>query len=204
MKPTSLYRFTALAVMSASLFLACKKGAEEAKPAASQPAENAATGPATDSAAADTSMTASEAVPPPSTAKSPKMDFSIPLEPISNPKLDFQAYRGKRLLIFYFGPTCSHCQDATPVVQAFAAGILAKGVETIAIANGRSNPKEIGEYISTYKVKLPVFWDPDRKFGEPYNVTALPTFYAVGKTGEVFRLDEYSGKASLDSLIANI
>jgi thiol-disulfide isomerase/thioredoxin len=180
-----------MAVAALSLFPGCKRGAEEAKPAASQPALAPSPKPA---AVVDTS----------STGSIPDMDYSIPLEPISDPKMDFRSYRGKRMLIFYFGPTCPHCQAATPTVVAFAAEIRAKGVETIAIANGRSEVQEINEYISKFKVNLPVFWDPDRKFGEPYKVTVLPTFYAVGKDGVVYGLDEYSGRASLDSLLARI
>jgi thiol-disulfide isomerase/thioredoxin len=200
MKPFSPRLAAIIAVMALTLFPGCKRGAEEAKPAASQPALVPSPGPA----ALDTSPGASQAADTSSTASIPDMDYSIPLEPISDPHLDFQAYRGKRILIFYFGPTCPHCQAATPTVKAFAAEIRAKGVETIAIANGRSDIQEINAYISQYKVNLPVFWDPDRKFGIPYRVTVLPTFYAVGKDGVVYGLDEYSGRASLDSLLAHI
>jgi thiol-disulfide isomerase/thioredoxin len=200
MKNISPHLAAVIAVMALSLFPGCKRGAEEAKPAASQPALVPSPGPA----ASDTSPAGSQAVDTPSTAKIPNMDYSIPLKPISDPSLDFQAYRGKRILIFYFGPTCPHCQAVTPTVKAYAAEIRAKGVETVAIANGRAEVQEIKEYISQYKVNLPVFWDPDRKFGVPYNVTLLPTFYAVGKDGEVYGMNEYSGRASLDSLLARI
>ena len=132
------------------------------------------------------------------------MDFSLPLQPFSNPPINFQAYRGKSVLLFYFGPTCPHCQAATPEIQAFSDEIRPKGVETLAIANMRSNPQEIGQFITDYRVRIPVYWDRERKFGEAYDVKTLPTLYLVGKGGEVYRLDNYSGKASLDSLRARI
>jgi hypothetical protein len=68
----------------------------------------------------------------------------------------------------------------------------------------RSNPQEIGEFIAKYQVRIPVYWDTERKFGEAYDVKALPTLYLVGKDGDVYRLDNFSGKASLDSLRAHI
>ncbi|MEO7427599.1 MAG: TlpA disulfide reductase family protein [Fibrobacteria bacterium] len=132
------------------------------------------------------------------------MDFSIPLQPITRPQVNFLAYRGKPVLLFYFGPTCPHCQAATPEIQTFAGEIRAKGVETLAIANMRSDFQEIGEFITKYGVKIPVYWDTVRKFGETYQVTSLPTLFLVGKNGEVYRLENYSGHASLDSLRARI
>ena len=75
---------------------------------------------------------------------------------------------------------------------------------TIAIANSRSNPVEIREFMAKYQAKVPVYWDSDRKFGEAYDVKSLPTLYLVDKAGGVFRLDNFSGKPSLDSLRARL
>jgi hypothetical protein len=53
-------------------------------------------------------------------------------------------------------------------------------------------------------VRVPVYWDPERKFGEAYDVKALPTLYLVGKDGHVTWLDNYSGPASLEAFRTKI
>lgn len=193
---------------SASQSAGTPAAAAPATPAAPEPpatsAAPAPAAPAPQPAAPATPPAAAPSATPPPAAGSARMDFSIPLQPMSNPPVNFQAYRGRPVLLFYFGPTCPHCQAATPEIQAFSDEIRAKGVETLAIANMRSNPQEIGEFISKYHVRVPVYWDVERKFGEAYNVKSLPTLYLVGKAGDIFRLDNFSGKASLDSLRARI
>jgi peroxiredoxin len=167
----------------------------EAAPAAQPP------GPANPPVTAPPAPSRPAAVPEPTAGK---MDFSLPLQAISNPLSAFSSYQGKKVLLFYFGPTCPHCQQALPQVQAFADEIRARGVETLAIANQRSNPEEIRGFIANYRARIPVFWDAERKFGEAYDVKTLPTIYLVGTGGDTFRLDNFSGKASLDSLRARL
>jgi peroxiredoxin len=128
------------------------------------------------------------------------MDFSVPLKAISNPSLHFPDYKGKKTLIFYFGPTCPHCQQALPEVQKFAESLKARGVQAVAIANSRSNPGEIQEFIMKYSCRLPVFWDSERKFGEAYGVKVLPTLYVVGEDGRFFKNDGFDGPPTLAQL----
>jgi peroxiredoxin len=128
------------------------------------------------------------------------MDFSVPLKAISNPSLFFPDYKGKKTLIFYFGPSCPHCQQALPEVQKFAESLKARGVEAVAIANSRSNPAEIQEFIMKYSCRLPVLWDSERKFGEAYGVKVLPTLYLVGEDGRYFKNDGFDGPPTLAQL----
>jgi peroxiredoxin len=128
------------------------------------------------------------------------MDFSVPLKAISSPSLHFPNYKGKKTLIFYFGPSCPHCQHALPEVQKFAESLKARGVQAVAIANSRSNPAEIQEFIMKFSCRLPVLWDSERKFGEAYGVKVLPTLYVVGEDGRYFKNDGFDGPPTLAQL----
>jgi peroxiredoxin len=128
------------------------------------------------------------------------MDFGLPLQAITPPNLTFGSFQGRKVLLFYFGPACPHCQEALPQVQAFADEIRQKGYETVAIATSRSDPGEIREFIVTHRCRLPVFWDTERRFGAAYDVKLLPTLYLVGPDGLRHRSDGFSGKATLDTL----
>lgn len=192
LKPVHTLILTCLCA-GALLLAACNK--KEATPAAS-PAPAAAPAPATPPPAE------TPAVSP--VMRTDRMDFTLPLQPVSEGAPGFSAYSGKPTLIFYFGPTCPHCQQALPEVQAFADELKAKGYEAVAVANARSNAEEIKGFITQFKCRLPVLWDGERRFGGSYNVKVLPTLYLVKATGEYFQKDGYDGKATLDLLRSKI
>lgn len=183
--------------------LACKEKsgggapAADAKPVAPMVAAQPAAPPESAKPAAAPQAAKPEAK---TEVKTGKIDFTIPVTPITKPLAGLSGFAGRNLLIFYFGPTCPHCQAALPEVQAFADEILGKGYETIAIANQRSNQDEIQEFITKYKCKLPVFWDEQRRFGGSYGVTVLPTLFLVKAGGDFIRTDGFSGKPTLEQL----
>lgn len=137
-------------------------------------------------------------------AKNGGLDFSIPLPPVSDPSLEYASFAGGKLLIFYFGPTCPHCQEALPQVQAFAEEIRGRGYRTLAIASSRSSAEEIREFITRYKCVLPVFWDEKRAFGDANGIRFLPTLFLVGSEGRLFRTDNFEGPSTLDTLRMNL
>jgi peroxiredoxin len=202
--------FILLATATGGMLTACKGGSEVAEktpPASAAPAPepSAPAAPPSGPPNPPAPTQPASSLPDPATITAAgKMDFSLSLKPISDPSKGFSGFRGRQVLLFYFGPTCPHCQQALPQVQDFADQIRIRGVETIAIANQRSNNEEIREFMSKYRVRMPVFWDAERKFGEAYDVKMLPTLYLVGLGGDTFRLDNFSGKASLDSLMSRI
>ena len=130
-----------------------------------------------------------------------RIDFTQPLEPITA-QAPFASYAGRKLLVFYFGPTCPHCQASLPEVQAYAESLRGKGYEVIAIANQRSDMQEIREFIAKYNCRLPVYWDKQRSFGQAYGVQSLPTLFMVRPTAEYHKQVGFSGKTTLDSLRA--
>lgn len=132
--------------------------------------------------------------------KTGKIDFNLPLTPITMPLAGLSGFAGRKLLVFYFGPTCPHCQAALPEVQSFAEEIRGKGYETVAVANQRSTRDEIQEFISKYKCTLPVFWDEERKFGGAYRIAVLPTIFLVKSGGDFIQMDGFSGKPALELL----
>lgn len=132
-----------------------------------------------------------------------KIDFSIPLAPISTSD-SFSSLAGRKVLILYFSPTCSHCQEAIPQIEAFADEIREQGYETIAIAIQRSTREEVQDFIAKYRCRLPIYWDWEGKFRDTYNTKTLPTLFLVQSTGDYFRMDGFLGKPGLDQLRQNL
>lgn len=130
-----------------------------------------------------------------------RIDFTQPLEPVTA-QAPFSSYAGRKLLVFYFGPTCPHCQASLPEVQAYAESLRGEGYEAIAIANQRSDIPEIREFVAKFNCRLPVYWDKQRSFGQAYGVQSLPTLFLVRPSAEYHRQVGFSGKATLDSLRA--
>lgn len=196
---------TLLAVLSLGL-AACQK--KESGSQSASPAPASAPAPAAQPAATQPPSPAPvPAAPPPPAGVMPvtvPMDFGLKLPCISQPPADFAAFKGRPVVLFYFGPTCPHCQHAFPDVQAYGDGLKARGIETLAIATSRSNPEEILGFARTYQARIPVFWDAERRFGEAFDIKTLPTLFLVGAGGQVHRMDQFAGKASLDSLLARL
>jgi thiol-disulfide isomerase/thioredoxin len=192
-----------LVIASCAILLGCKEKTASRPAPSDAPAATAAPAaapqpPAVPQGPAPAQPTAVPGITP----LAAKMDFSLPLQAVSNPSASFAGYHGRQVLVFYFGPTCPHCQAALPQVQAFSDEIRAKGVETVGLATSRSNPEEIQGFIRDYKARIPIFWDLERKFGEAYDVKLLPTLFLIGADGGMRRLASFDGQPSIDALRA--
>ncbi len=133
------------------------------------------------------------APPPPPTfeldksGKRAHIDFSLKVKPISEANLDLSQFANRNLLVFYFSAECPHCQHAAPYVQKLADDLSAKGFVSIAIAI-KFNPEEsIRNFIRDYNIRMPVFQDDERVFGENYGVGTIPLLILVDSKGEYVR-----------------
>jgi thiol-disulfide isomerase/thioredoxin len=203
-KPT-LPAILALAALAFPVALATLAGCSREKTETPPPASGApapAAQPSTAAPPPSAGSGAQEAQPGASMVmRTDRIDFTQPLEPVNAPA-PFSSYAGRKLLVFYFGPTCPHCQASLPEVQAYAESLVGEGYAAVAIANQRSDIQEIREFIAKYNCRLPVYWDKERSFGQSYGVQSLPTLFLVRPSAEYHRQVGFNGKPTLDSLRA--
>jgi thiol-disulfide isomerase/thioredoxin len=78
--------------------------------------------------------------------------------------------------LFYFSPTCPHCQDVMPELNALAAS---GDLRWIGIAHSRSTPAQLAEFSEAYKPAFPILLDEGGVFGASVGARSTPSVYVV-------------------------
>ena len=115
------------------------------------------------------------------------IDFKLNIKPVSNPKLTFSQFSGRRMLLFYFSAKCPHCQHAAPFVQQLADELGAKGYGSLAMAIKYNSEEDVRGFIRDFGVRMPMMQDDDRTFGENFGVGTIPVIYLINEKGEYMR-----------------
>lgn len=112
-----------------------------------------------------------------------KVNFDIPMTPLKQKDLNFALFRNRWSFLFYFSPTCGHCQHTYPTIQKFRAAYEKKGLAFAAIASGSSSPDDIRMFDADYKLDMPTFVDATRQFGQTYGTGSVPLLLLVKPDG---------------------
>lgn len=124
--------------------------------------------------------------------KRDRIDFGIDIKPVSNPKLSFAQFEGRRMLLFYFSAKCPHCQQSAPHVQRLADELGTKGYASLAMAIKWNTEDDIRGFIRDFGVRMPMMQDEGRTFGENYGVGTIPVIYLINEKGEYIRWTSFN------------
>ncbi len=124
--------------------------------------------------------------------KRDRINFKLDIKPLSNPKLTFSQFEGRRMLLFYFSAKCPHCQHAAPYVQRMADELGAKGYASLAMAIAYNSEDDIRGFIRDFGVRMPMMQDADRTFGENFGVGTIPVIYLINEKGEYIRWTSFN------------
>lgn len=124
--------------------------------------------------------------------KRDRIDFKLNIKPVSNPKLTFSQFAGRRMLLFYFSAKCPHCQHAAPYVQRLSDELGAKGFGSLAMAIKYNSEEDVRGFIRDFGVRMPMMQDDDRTFGENYGVGTIPVIYLINEKGEYIRWTNFN------------
>jgi len=119
----------------------------------------------------------------PAPVKPTKVDFTIAMKPLKQPDLNFQMLKNRNSLLFYFSPTCGHCQHTYPHIQKFREKYEKKGMAFAAIATGYASPEDIKMFDTDFKVDMLFFQDDTKKFGQNYGTGSVPLMLLVAGDG---------------------
>jgi thiol-disulfide isomerase/thioredoxin len=108
-----------------------------------------------------------------------KMEYAMPLAPLKQPDLNFSLYRNRWTLVYYFSPTCGHCQHGWPWVQKMRASYEKKGLAVVAIASGSASPDDLQMFDTDFKLDVPAFQDKMRSFQNAYGAGSVPMIMLV-------------------------
>ena len=86
---------------------------------------------------------------------SPELTVDL-VGPGATGKLNLSSFKGKRtVLLWFFSPTCPHCQKFTKVASEVQREYAARGVQVIGVAFD-SESKLVPDFIRDYKVNYPM------------------------------------------------
>jgi peroxiredoxin len=116
---------------------------------------------------------------------------------------------GKFTIIFFYDPTCGHCKEVIPYVNAIFQKHKDKGLKVYAISTEnkydewrtmmRQRP-ELSEWVNVCKIDRHYPWPYNRA---DYNITANPTIFIIDEKGTILgkKIDEHQLEFFLESLM---
>ncbi|MCB9496425.1 MAG: TlpA family protein disulfide reductase [Fibrobacteria bacterium] len=159
--------------------LALTTACSNAESAPAKPAQNPP--PAAQTVAAPTPAVAPAA--PVTPTRPTTVDFAIPMMPVKQKDLSFEIFRNRWSLLFYFLPTCGHCQHTYPWIQELRASYEKKGLAFAAITSGSASAEDIQMFDTDFKLDMPAFTDVSRQFGSLYGTGSVPLILLVKPDG---------------------
>ncbi|MFC1584848.1 TlpA disulfide reductase family protein [Fibrobacterota bacterium] len=123
-----------------------------------------------------------------------EMNFTLPLNPLSDPDLLFSHFSNRNLLIFYFSVKCMHCQKALPHFQKLASELEPYGVSAIAIAVRNNTDSDMRDFIRQNNFSFPIFHDYKKAFSSLYGTGRLPLTVIVNKEGKMLRFRDFNAQ----------
>lgn len=82
---------------------------------------------------------------------------------------------GKKTVIFYFLPTCPHCQAAAPRIAELAR-TLQKQIQFIGVSSGSARLSQTRDFKARFQLPFLVVQDSGGTFGERNNLRSYPAF----------------------------
>lgn len=84
----------------------------------------------------------------------------------------------RRTLLFYYAPTCPHCQAVGKELGALDRA-LPDDVDVIGVATGSSLPGDVAAFKQTYGIDFPMVIDEDRAIGAAIGARSTPSVLLV-------------------------
>lgn len=119
----------------------------------------------------------------------PAPDFTLPA--LGGGEVRLSDYRGKVVLVNFWGTWCEPCREETPALQAAYEQLRERGLVVVGIdltdgerAQGRGET-EINQFVSQYGVTYPIALDVDGKVANAFRIYPIPTSYFIDPEGNI-------------------
>lgn len=108
------------------------------------------------------------------------------LNDIAGQKIDLAAYRGKVVVLDFFGTWCEPCRMLAPELKSFYERHKDRGVAVIAVSVDEepNAAKTLADYRKEFGLTYPIVID-DGKVGKMFGVFSLPTTIIIDADGKI-------------------
>ncbi len=109
------------------------------------------------------------------------------LTTLDGKQVSLSAYRGRPVLVNFWGTWCEPCKEETPALQAAYERVRADGGEIIGVNLRRqeSGDAVVRAFAKQYGVTYPIALDVDGNVAEQFQISPIPTSYFIDGTGTI-------------------
>jgi peroxiredoxin len=106
--------------------------------------------------------------------------YSYELTDIQNGSIDFNQYRGRPLVVHFWGTWCPVCR-----VEASNIEKISKKYNLITIAVNSGSDEDINKFLKEHQLSYRVISDKDAHLAKKFNIEVYPTTLIYDKNGEL-------------------
>ncbi|MEI5906841.1 thiol-disulfide oxidoreductase ResA [Bacillus spongiae] len=122
-------------------------------------------------------------------------DFILPK--LNGEELKLSEFRGKAVLLNFWGSWCAPCKKEMPVIQDAYDQYKDQNVEVITI-NVNESELTVKNFFEKNNLSLPVVMDKDSEVYDAYGIYVLPTSFFLHPDGTVNRV--YKGEITRENM----
>jgi thiol-disulfide isomerase/thioredoxin len=108
-------------------------------------------------------------------------NFTVPT--FQGQRISLQDYRGKVVLLDFWGTWCGPCRDFTPAMVEINTRLAGQPFVTIGIAVGEKGDKDWKTYIIDKKMIWPQYLDSSQQIARLFDVHEFPTYILIDHEG---------------------
>jgi peroxiredoxin len=130
--------------------------------------------------------TAQPALPPVGEVSRPAPDFALP--GLNGGTVTLSSYRGKVVLVNFWGTWCEPCKEETPALQAAYKDLQQQGLEIIGVnlfSQETGGDVAVREFLTPYGVTYPIALDSQGAIARAFQISPIPTSYFVDPSGNI-------------------
>lgn len=95
---------------------------------------------------------------------------------------DLADYRGRPVIVNFWGPSCVPCRDEFPLLLAKAAEYADEGLAIVGVLTD-DPPEPARQFVAEFGATWPTVQDPDKALKTAYRVAGRPQTYFVDGAG---------------------
>jgi cytochrome c biogenesis protein CcmG/thiol:disulfide interchange protein DsbE len=129
---------------------------------------------------------AEPALPPIGEMTRPAPEFELPTLEGGNIRLS--DYRGKVVLLNFWGTWCEPCKEETPALQAAYQELRGRGLQVIGVnlySQETGGDQAVREFLSPYGVSYPIALDTTGNTARAFQISPIPVSYFVDPSGNI-------------------
>ncbi len=119
------------------------------------------------------------------------------LELLSGGQGSLSAYRGRVIVLNFWGSWCVPCRAEAPALREFAARYASRGAVLIGVTV-KDKPDDARAFLAEFNLTNPNFYDADGRIGVLYGLTGVPETYIIDREGVIRH--KYFGPISFETL----